>query len=158
MNLRPSRYKGAAPPLSYTGESKLGPGIGAALAVPVVLPDKESNLNPALQRGVSCRLDDRGPLVVGDAATRSARAAVARRSRPVRLPAPPGRYAVQRWEAADHVGDVGLIRNCIPASVGVRSPLRWLQPPQAATVFTQVLRPPRERGRMWSMVLASWPQ
>jgi len=32
--------------------------------------------------------------------------------------------------------------------------LRWLHGPHAATVFFQVFRPPRERGTMWSTVVA----
>jgi hypothetical protein len=36
----------------------------------------------------------------------------------------------------------------------VRSPLRWLQPSQAATVFVHEFRPPREVGMMWSTVVA----
>ena len=44
------------------------------------------------------------------------------------------------------------------ASAGVRSLLRWLQAPHAATVLSQVLRPPRERGTTWSMVEAPAPQ
>jgi hypothetical protein len=47
-------------------------------------------------------------------------------------------------------------RNRIPASAGVRSPLRWLHPQQAATVFAHEFFPPRERGTMWSIVSA-WP-
>ena len=42
----------------------------------------------------------------------------------------------------------------MPASMGVRSPLRWLQPSQAATVFVQEFRPPRDVGMMWSTVVA----
>ena len=44
----------------------------------------------------------------------------------------------QRVARAAHVGACGVVRSGIRASAGVRSPLRWLQPPQAATVFSQV--------------------
>ncbi len=64
----------------------------------------------------------------------------------------PGRG--QREVSDAHDGAVGLTRSTIPASAGVRSPLRWLHRPQAATVFFQVFRPPRERGKMWSTVVA----
>lgn len=55
--------------------------------------------------------------------------------------------AVQRTSVAQE-GAAGVIRSGIRASTGVRPPLRWLQPPQAATVFSQVFVPPRERGSM----------
>jgi hypothetical protein len=64
-----------------------------------------------------------------------------------------------RQRASDaHDGVAGSIRDRMPASAGVRSPLRWLQPSQAATVLSQVFRPPRERGRTWSTVVACPPQ
>jgi hypothetical protein len=62
----------------------------------------------------------------------------------------------QRWARAAHDGAAGVTRSGMRASTGVRSPLRWLHGPHAATVFFQVLRPPRERGRTWSTVVA-WP-
>lgn len=40
----------------------------------------------------------------------------------------------------------------MPASSGVRSALYWLQPLHDATVFSQVSKPPRELGNMWSRV------
>ncbi len=43
---------------------------------------------------------------------------------------------------------------CRPARRRSRSPLRALQRVQAATQFSHVVRPPRERGTMWSIV--SW--
>jgi hypothetical protein len=55
--------------------------------------------------------------------------------------------AVQRT-SVDQEGAAGVICSGIHASSGVRSPLRWLQPPQAATVFSQVFLLPRERGSM----------
>src|SRR5207249_405779 len=55
-------------------------------------------------------------------------------------------------------GTVGVTRIAIPASAGVRSPLRWLQPPHAATVFSHVFLPPREAGVTWSTVVAMPPQ
>lgn len=64
----------------------------------------------------------------------------------------------QRLVTCAQAGVRGTTRSRMPASSGVRSPLRWLQPPQAATVLRQVFRPPRERGRMWSTVLAGSPQ
>jgi hypothetical protein len=64
----------------------------------------------------------------------------------------------QRRDSAAQVGTVGAVRRGMRASDGVRSPLRWLQPPQAATVLSQVLAPPRERGSTWSMVEAVRPQ
>jgi hypothetical protein len=67
-----------------------------------------------------------------------------------------GPPAGQRGTRVAQVGAAGVIRSGIRASTGVRSPLRWLQPPQAATVLVQEFRPPRERGRMWSVVVA-WP-
>ena len=60
----------------------------------------------------------------------------------------------QRRASDAHDGVVAADRMTIPASAGVRSPLRWLQPSQAAIVLSQVFRPPRERGRMWSTVVA----
>lgn len=56
------------------------------------------------------------------------------------------RRPVQREASDAHDGAVGLTRSIIPASAGVRSPLRWLHGPHAATVFFHVFRPPRDRG------------
>ena len=64
----------------------------------------------------------------------------------------------QRRYIATHVGTVGTVRRGMRASDGVRSPLRWLQPPQAATVLSQLLAPPRDCGRTWSIVDAGRPQ
>ena len=64
----------------------------------------------------------------------------------------------QERACAAQLGARGTTRSVIAASAGVRSALRWLQPAQEATVFVQVLAPPRERGRMWSMVAAAAPQ
>ena len=50
------------------------------------------------------------------------------------------------------------MRSGIFASAGVRSPLRWLQSPHAATVFSQEFLPPREHGVTWSTVVAVPPQ
>ena len=44
---------------------------------------------------------------------------------------------------------------CICASLGVRPPLRRLQGAQAVTMFSQLVRPPRERGTTWSNVRSS---
>jgi hypothetical protein len=55
---------------------------------------------------------------------------------------------------ADQLGARGTTRRRIPASSGVRSLLRWLHDPQAATVLFQLFLPLRERGRMWSTVVA----
>ena len=43
----------------------------------------------------------------------------------------------------------------MPASRGVRPPLVRLQRAQAVTMFSQVVRPPRERGITWSKVRSS---
>ena len=61
---------------------------------------------------------------------------------------------LQRRASAAQVGAVGLTSSRIPASAGVRSPLRWLHGSHAATVLDQVFRPPRARGRTWSTVVA----
>ena len=53
-----------------------------------------------------------------------------------------------------HVGVVGVRRSTIPASAGGRAALRWLHPSQAATVLSQVLRPRRDTGMTWSIVVA----
>jgi len=66
--------------------------------------------------------------------------------------------AVQRRVTDVQVGTVGSIRRTMPASAGVRLSLRWLQPSQAATVLSQVLRPPREVGSTWSTVVAGRAQ
>jgi len=60
----------------------------------------------------------------------------------------------QRRASDAHDGAAGLTHSAMPASAGVRSPFRWLHGPHAATVFFHVFRPPRERGRMWSTVVA----
>ena len=70
----------------------------------------------------------------------------------------PGPDRHQRRPSTAHVGATGSIRNLIPASAGVWSPLRWLQPPHAATVLAKVFFPPRERGVTWSIVEACPPQ
>ena len=41
------------------------------------------------------------------------------------------------------------------ASLGVRPPLARLQGAQAVTMFSHVVRPPRERGMTWSNVSSS---
>lgn len=66
----------------------------------------------------------------------------------------PAAGRTQRAARAAHDGARGVIRSGIRASAGVLSPLRWLHGPHAATVFFQVFRPPRERGTMWSTVVA----
>src|SRR5690606_8597048 len=68
------------------------------------------------------------------------------------------RRANRRLAIAAQVGATGRVRNRIPASAGVRSPLRWLQRWQAATVLVQVFPPPRARGTMWSTLVAGAPQ
>lgn len=72
------------------------------------------------------------------------------------LPSRPAevRRPVQRWASDAHDGAVGLTRSTMPASAGVRSPLRWLHGPHAATVFFHVFLPPCDRGTMWSTVVA----
>jgi hypothetical protein len=79
---------------------------------------------------------------------------------PAGRPAPTclGAGSVQRRVTDAHVGTVGSIRRTMPASAGVRLSLRWLQPSQAATVLSQVLRPPRDVGTRWSTVVAVRPQ
>ena len=52
-------------------------------------------------------------------------------------------------------GFTGLVLSFIPASTGVWSALRPLQASQAATQFSQLVGPPRERGTTWSMVSES---
>src|ERR1700742_3043099 len=49
-------------------------------------------------------------------------------------------------------GRLGWRWGCMPASRGVRPPLVRLQRAQAVTMFSQVVRPPRERGITWSKV------
>ncbi len=46
----------------------------------------------------------------------------------------------------------GTARSRIPASSGVRLPLRLLHGMQAVTKFSQESVPPRDRGMTWSMV------
>ena len=55
------------------------------------------------------------------------------------------------------VGRRGWRRGCMAASRGVRPPLARLQRAQAVTMFSQVVRPPRERGVTWSKVRSSPP-
>src|SRR4051812_49713720 len=49
-------------------------------------------------------------------------------------------------------GDFGAFAGCMWISRGSRLPLRRLQGGQAATMFSQIERPPRERGMTWSTV------
>lgn len=49
-------------------------------------------------------------------------------------------------------------RSGMTASSGVRFRFRWLQARQAAIKFSQVSRPPRLLGKMWSIVVAGPPQ
>src|SRR4051812_50090559 len=49
-------------------------------------------------------------------------------------------------------GAFGTFAGCISISRGRRLPLRRLQGGQAATMFSQTERPPRERGMTWSTV------
>ncbi len=49
------------------------------------------------------------------------------------------------------VGWKALTRRYIPASLGVRPPFLRLQPLHAATQFSKVVFPPRERGMIWSI-------
>lgn len=53
------------------------------------------------------------------------------------------RQPSQRCASDPHAGTTGLMRSTMPASAGVRSPLRWLQGAHALTVFGQVFCPPR---------------
>src|ERR1700676_4958407 len=53
------------------------------------------------------------------------------------------------------VGRRGMRWGCRRASRGVRPPLESLHGAQAVTMFSQVLRPPRERGVTWSKVRSS---
>src|SRR3984957_382293 len=53
------------------------------------------------------------------------------------------------------LGRCGLRCGCMWASRGVRPPLPRLQRAQAVTMFSQVVRPPRERGVTWSNVSSS---
>src|SRR5512141_1664075 len=53
------------------------------------------------------------------------------------------------------VGRRGRWRGSMAASRGVRPPLCRLQRAQAVTMFSQVVRPPRERGTRWSKVRSS---
>ena len=46
------------------------------------------------------------------------------------------------------MGAYALVRSGMPASAGVRFAFRALHGVQAATVFVQVFRPPREIGTM----------
>jgi hypothetical protein len=72
-----------------------------------------------------------------------------------RAAVPAGRQRRAIAVSAARVGAVGFTRSTMPASAGMRSPLRWLQPSQQATVLAQLFRPPRERGRTWSTVVAA---
>src|SRR5689334_7093773 len=49
-------------------------------------------------------------------------------------------------------GALGLLRGCIPASAGVRAPLRRLQGAHEVTMLSQLEGPPRLRGITWSTV------
>ena len=53
------------------------------------------------------------------------------------------------------LGRRAVWNGCIPASRGVRPPLLRLQGAQAVTIFSHVVRPPRERGITWSKVRSS---
>lgn len=55
-------------------------------------------------------------------------------------------------------GGRGVTRSSQLISCGVRSLLTLLQRRQQATRFSQESAPPRERGRMWSIVDAVFPQ
>src|SRR5687768_13779484 len=65
----------------------------------------------------------------------------------------PTRIVKWGFQAALH----GDERRRSPDSAGVRSALRALQGTQARTQFVQVDVPPRERGRMWSIVSSGVP-
>ena len=52
------------------------------------------------------------------------------------------------------VGAHGCQRRGMPASAGVRLPLRSLQEAWAATAFSQSVLPPRDLGWTWSIVSA----
>src|SRR5690349_7204905 len=56
--------------------------------------------------------------------------------------------------SSTRVGTYGCQRSAIPASSGVRSPLRALHGSQAATALAHDVAPPRDRGRTWSIVVA----
>jgi len=47
-------------------------------------------------------------------------------------------------------GLTGLLNKAIPAWLGVRPPFRELHLVQLHTIFSQVVRPPIERGSTWS--------
>lgn len=64
---------------------------------------------------------------------------------------------VHRFSPAQ-VGARGLNCRTMPASCGVRSPLRWLHGSHEATVLVQVFLPPLEVGTMWSTVTPRPPQ
>src|SRR5690348_1212191 len=53
------------------------------------------------------------------------------------------------------LGRTGWRSGRMPASLGVRPPLARLQGAQAVTMFSHVVRPPRERGITWSKVRSS---
>ena len=50
-----------------------------------------------------------------------------------------------------HLGRLGFFSSCMRASCGRRFPFRVLQGMQEQTTFSQVVCPPRSRGRTWSM-------
>ena len=61
-------------------------------------------------------------------------------------------------ETSRQVGTRATNRSGMPAPCGVRSALRRLHGSQAQTVLSQVLRPPRDGGTTWSMVVPRSPQ
>src|SRR4051794_16769575 len=54
-------------------------------------------------------------------------------------------------------GGAGLLRGCMPACFGRRSPLRRLHGAQHVTMLSHDEVPPFERGMTWSTVRCAWP-
>src|SRR6187431_2731708 len=66
-------------------------------------------------------------------------------------------YFLPQAYTSANFGTRGSKRSFILASFGVMSSLTLLHFKHAATKFIQESSPPRERGRMWSMVEAAFP-
>src|SRR5262245_29055536 len=63
-----------------------------------------------------------------------------------------GIVGLATWMKIVACGAVGWFRSFLPGCDTERSPLRWLQPAQQATTFSQLVSPPFDLGITWSIV------
>ena len=118
---------------------------------PETLPGQDSNLQSRINSPMVCRINRPGTRCAGRPSMR--------------------RMDLRALGSPRHHGSAGADRNrsrtwgskgsrimLIPASAGVRSPLRPLHGWHAATRLHHVSPPPRDRGSTWSMVSARAPQ